>query len=97
MAKIALMLLLIAMFGMSGCRGFVRPGATNSDFYQDLRACEAENTIVPVAPQISMSMCSGYACSTSGSAQGGVNRRRRNQCMMARGWELSRSFSAYRP
>lgn len=55
-------------------------------FYQDLRACEAE--VLP-----NWSFCWGQAC----NRQANYIKKRRNQCMMARGWQLSRSKEAFRP
>jgi len=57
-----------------------------SVFYQDLRACEAE--VLP-----NWSFCWGQAC----NRQANYIKKRRNQCMMARGWQLSRSKEAFRP
>jgi len=73
---------------LSGCstRGFVREGAIYQDFYRDLKECENENT-----PK--WSFCTGMACKHQ---QGQINKRR-NQCMMARGWQLSRDEEAFRP
>ena len=81
-------LLLLSFLMLIGCntRGFIREGATYKDFYKDLKECEDENT-----PK--WSFCTGIAC----RQQSGQISARRNQCMLARGWELSREDKAYRP
>lgn len=81
-------LLILPFFILLGCatRGFVREGATYQDFYRDLKECEAENT-----PE--WSFCTGFAC----DQQRIQLSKRRNQCMMARRWQLSREDEAFRP
>jgi hypothetical protein len=71
-----------------GCRtrGFVREGATAQEFYQDLRDCEAEASA-------GLQFCWGAMCDRQAAQQ----KRRRNICMQARGWELSREDRAFRP
>jgi hypothetical protein len=69
-----------------GTRGFVRPGADHAAFYKDLKECTAEATPAWRA-------CEGIAC----AQQDEQIRSMRNHCMLARGWQLSRSSDAFRP
>lgn len=70
-----------------GCtRGFVRPGASEQEFWRDLNECER-------ITQPGWSFCTGLACVDQANAVRG----RRNRCMFERGWHLSRASEAYRP
>lgn len=71
-----------------GCQtpGFVRSGSDFADFYEDLRECEAESW-----PQ--WSLCYGREC----DVQRERLERRRDQCLVARGWQISNSAEAFRP
>ena len=73
---------------IAGCntRGFVKEGTSYQDFYRDLKQCEVENT-----PK--WAFCVGHVC----NQQQSHIKKRRNQCMQARGWELSRDDNAFRP
>ncbi len=78
--------LFVLLLPACSTRGFIREGASYKDFYQDLRECEEENT-----PQ--WTLCVGYAC----QQQQDEFKHRRNQCLMARGWQLSRDSKAFHP
>lgn len=67
-------------------RGFYKSGANYQEFYSDLRGCEAENS-----PD--WYYCSGVACGNMAAAQN----NRRNQCMLARGWEIRRTEPKFVP
>jgi hypothetical protein len=72
---------------LSGCtRGFVRPAATEQEFWHDVNECDRET-------QAQWSFCTGLACIDQANAAKG----RRNRCMFERGWRLSRDSEAYRP
>jgi len=66
--------------------GFIKEGATYQEFYSELRRCEAET-----APK--WSFCVGHACRVQSSEL----KKRRNQCMQAHGWRLSREEDAFHP
>ena len=68
--------------------GFVKPGATRQNFYQDLNECESQN-----APKWSVKV--GFF-NYAGDAQEGYHDKRVNQCMCARGWEISKNKDAFR-
>lgn len=79
--------LLLSVLLLAGCaRGFYKDGAEYKDFYSDLRQCEAETS-----PR--WSFCGGAMC----GAMAGAQNNRRNQCMMARGWEIRRSDPKFLP
>ena len=80
----ALALILIAIAATTcRTRGFILTDADYAEFYRDLRECEQEN--MP-----DWYVCQGaFACRTV--------TERRNQCMMARGWQLPRAAEADRP
>jgi len=88
MSKLRLAILLggslVAACG--GHRGFYRDGATFQDFHNDMRQCEAETT-----PE--WQFCSGQMC---GQMQG-EQLKRRNRCMMARGWIIRREEPKFMP
>jgi hypothetical protein len=84
-ARIVLAAVLIIL---PACRskGFVRPGASEQEFWRDLNACEAQ-----VQPK--WRFCGGFSC----LEQDAQIRGWRNRCMFARGWHLSRDGDAFRP
>lgn len=72
---------------LAGCSsGFSKPGAEYTDFYQDLTECEQQHT-----PDLSV--CIGAQC----AHQHRKTSRRRNQCMMARGWEITKRGDRFFP
>lgn len=80
-------LLLLSVLALCGCaRGFYKPGADYQTFYSELRQCEAENT--PAS-----TWCAGAYCDQQKAA---INNRR-NQCMLAHGWELTRDEPKFVP
>ncbi len=81
-----LLLLLVAFISGCGRLGFYRPGMDQQAFYNDLRQCEAE-----VAP--SWSWCVGNGC---GAQQEQLNKKR-NYCMLSRGWQLTRKDPKFVP
>lgn len=81
-----LLLLCAALSGCGGVAGFYKPGAEYRDFYADLRGCEAETS--PAS-----SWCFGQMCQQQAAQQN----KRRNQCMMARGWEITRKEPKFVP
>lgn len=72
---------------LTGCatRGFARNGATVQDFYKDMQECDAEN-------KKGGSWCWGNECDRQRSAM----KDRRNLCMQARGWTITRDENAFR-
>lgn len=78
---------IVLCLSLAGCfRGFYKPGAEYDDFYADLMRCERE-----VRPD--HQFCSGSMCRHVEKQQ----TRRRNQCMVARGWEITRSEPKFVP
>lgn len=79
--------LVISCLLAAGCvRGFYKPGAEYRDFYDDLMRCERE-----VRPDYQF--CQGSMCGRVEKQQ----TRRRNQCMVAHGWELRRTEPKFVP
>jgi hypothetical protein len=73
---------------LSGCltRGFVREDATEQDFYRELQQCSNEAYV----PDTS---CYGAGCAQWHHQD---NKDRKNLCMKARGWRISRDLDAFR-
>jgi hypothetical protein len=78
---------LAVVLAACGRAGFRKdPLPPYQEFYSDLRTCEAEAT-----PR--WSWCAGTGC----TAQHGEHVRVRNNCMKARGWEVTKRGDRYVP
>lgn len=82
------LIFLVFLILIAGCahRGFMKDGATEQEFYSDLQEC-MDNT----APE--WSACAGGGC----MQQSRDIQYRRNVCMQAKGWTITRESGRFMP
>ena len=81
-------LMALILLSLAGCahRGFMKDGATEQEFYTDLQECMDK-----ASPQ--WSACAGTGC----SQQSQDIRYRRNVCMQAKGWRITKERGRFMP